>query len=38
MMRTEQQTTNARHSGLLLAALALGFFVLIVLKYTFIMV
>jgi len=31
----ESQKVNARRSGLLLAALALGFFLLVILKYTF---
>jgi len=34
MPMTESQRTNVRRSGLLLAALALGFFVLVILKYT----
>jgi hypothetical protein len=30
----ESQKVNTRRSGLLLAALALGFFLLVILKYT----
>jgi len=33
---TEIQRTNSRRSGMLLAALALGFFLLVILKYTFV--
>jgi hypothetical protein len=29
----EMQKTNSRHSGLLLAAIALGFFLLVLFKY-----
>jgi hypothetical protein len=35
MPMSEIQRTNCRRSGLLLAAIALGFFVLVILKYTF---
>lgn len=33
MPLTESQKSNSRRSGLLLAAIALGFFILIILKY-----